>query len=1819
MTILLLSAANSLYAQQGDPSNFSIRGNVYSGVPSSSPTADDWFQGPTANGIIDESNTAAYQAINSPTIKNQAFRVGSKYPQYEEVGGYILYDAVYGRDHVDLSNQGYGRDRTAFTGSSGKNGDNPNLTWATSQNENVPDKSDIVDAYAHLRRAGLTIGQNMWLNMGVSTLSNSGDHFLDFELYAQPIETNGTNNGFVNAGENNTGGHTPWVFDASGNVTRSGDMIAGFSFNGSTVSNVILRIWTKRTTWQNVTPANFNWGPNFDGSGTNSEYGYAEIIIPSGSVFSTGNSSQVTGPPWGTFYSNSNPYTTNYDPGYFAEVGLNLSKLGIDPSLSTGNACDAPFTKLLVKSRSSSSFTSNLKDFAGPYDFLGASYTDTRIKRDDPGYIICGNTTLGLSPLVPDPAAYYRWTTVDGEFSNGQKTFIGMNAVATKPGTYRLSGAPLEGCTETFNETVVYAQPCANFDEAEVVENRGPVVIDVVANDTDLDNNIVPGSVSVGGLSINAQNGTLSVDPVTGAISYTPNPGFFGVDTFEYEVFDATPSGTEYNGPLSDIALVTVTVLKDSDNDTVPDRDDIDDDNDGIPDTIEQPFENSQPVCGSNTVLNFSSPTKLSGNNNSRVGDEFLFTNVAPGIEAVVIITGFDSNKFTLSSIDDDGTNSGSFKPVTELRNMANGEQGYVEFTFRFYESGTSQTTSPVPVSVPEFLVNYNDIDGSSFYSEQNWVYFPDSYTIETETEILINRADPWIIAQGGETPYSGSGNGNPNINLSAKFTDLSVFRVRLGVVANVSFVGSTTITHNLEFDCVTNFVNPKTLDSDSDKDSDLVPNYLDLDADNDGIPDVREAGYDDPNNDGMLSGPYGTNGLADSAETFPDSGILAQPTRNTDQSAEIDPELYDFLDVDSDNDGLTDAYEAFSNNSSHNDNDHDGIIDGFTDNNKNGWHDPLDALPSFPVIRNSDYDPLPDYLDLDSDGDGIPDTYESNSAVIDADNDGIVGEGIPADSDGDGLADTNDPDNAGNVLGGNEFLLNRDFDNLGLPNHLDIDTDNDGIIDNVEAQSTFAYVAPSGNDTDGDGIDDAYDVNNGGVGIGYVNTDGGTEPDFADTNSEDDGSFDIIENHIDNTSDFTPFDQRNNQTGSNLSDGMIDPGVADDDGDGLSNVFDLVNGTNSISNVTNSGQTPLTQPDNDPVGGDRDWREKSEQDNDNDGISDFYDLDDDNDGILDTDELDGIIDLDGDGLQNSFDLDSDADGLPDHLEGGGIFDQDGNGTPGSGLLGTADVDSQGVPLQVSNRDGGTYPTQGLVTIDTDGDSYMDYRDLDSDNDGIADVIEAGGEDPEGNGVYGAGNANDEDADGLADVLDIIFNNDVTDPTDSSVIVTNMGTPMGGTPLTMYDSVSGIHKALDSDGDGIADYLDLDSDNDTTPDNIEGQTTLGYVAFAASDTDGDGIVDSYDYNQGNAIFPVDTDGDGTPDYLDLDSDDDTKADIIEANTVVVSNTGGRTNNPVGSNGLDNNYDGTAGDTYADPNGIYDNTQADNFPDEDDDVYAGGDVDYRDTSFNDNDNDGIVDSVDLDDDNDGVLDTAESYGADPAIDSDNDGIPNYMDPDHCSGDINSFGICSDYDLDNDGIPNHFDLESDGDGCSDAIEAGATSDPTSDYKFPASPVGTDGIPDDVQVTSGANSGNVDYTVSSLNPPVYDFLDADVFVACKADLSLVKTVDNANPTIGDVITFTLTLTNSGPFSVSQVQVQDNLPAGLLNITGTPSSGTFDPTTGIWDLTGITIDPASPGNVVSLQITAEIGPNCGAITNTAEIITSERADPDSTPGNGL
>src|SRR5262249_30587877 len=64
-------------------------------------------------------------------------------------------------------------------------------------------------------------------------------------------------------------------------------------------------------------------------------------------------------------------------------------------------------------------------------------------------------------------------------------------------------------------------------------------------------------------------------------------------------------------------------------------------------------------------------------------------------------------------------------------------------------------------------------------------------------------------------------------------------------------------------------------------------------------------------------------------------------------------------------------------------------------------------------------------------------------------------------------------------------------------------------------------------------------------------------------------------------------------------------------------------------------------------------------------------------------------------------------------------------------------------------------------------------------------------------------------------------------------------------------------------------------------------------------------------------------------------------------------------------------------------------------------------------------------------------------------------------------------------------------------------------------------------------------------------------------RSDLRVIKTVSDSTPNVGDVITFTVTLTNLGPNAATNVQVSDLLPSGLSLVSATPSQGTYNGTT--------------------------------------------------------
>lgn len=98
----------------------------------------------------------------------------------------------------------------------------------------------------------------------------------------------------------------------------------------------------------------------------------------------------------------------------------------------------------------------------------------------------------------------------------------------------------------------VNAPVVANDDAITTPEDQA-VAITVSSNDTDPENDLDLTSVTV---TVAPTNGSTSVNPTTGVITYTPNPGYFGTDVFTYSICD---NGTPV---LCDQAVVTVTVTE---------------------------------------------------------------------------------------------------------------------------------------------------------------------------------------------------------------------------------------------------------------------------------------------------------------------------------------------------------------------------------------------------------------------------------------------------------------------------------------------------------------------------------------------------------------------------------------------------------------------------------------------------------------------------------------------------------------------------------------------------------------------------------------------------------------------------------------------------------------------------------------------------------------------------------------------------------------------------------------------------------------------------------------------------------------------------------------------------------------------------------------------------------------------------------------------------------------------------------------------------------------------------------------------------------
>jgi uncharacterized repeat protein (TIGR01451 family) len=111
---------------------------------------------------------------------------------------------------------------------------------------------------------------------------------------------------------------------------------------------------------------------------------------------------------------------------------------------------------------------------------------------------------------------------------------------------------------------------------------------------------------------------------------------------------------------------------------------------------------------------------------------------------------------------------------------------------------------------------------------------------------------------------------------------------------------------------------------------------------------------------------------------------------------------------------------------------------------------------------------------------------------------------------------------------------------------------------------------------------------------------------------------------------------------------------------------------------------------------------------------------------------------------------------------------------------------------------------------------------------------------------------------------------------------------------------------------------------------------------------------------------------------------------------------------------------------------------------------------------------------------------------------------------------------------------------------------------------------------------------------------------------DLSVTKSVDNSIPIVGDAVTFTITLVNAvGNSQASDVTLGDLLPSGLLYLTSSTSQGTYNSSTGVWN-----VGTVASGGSATLTVTAIVNTSL-TMTNIVKITAADEPDPNATPAN--
>jgi len=879
-----------------------------------------------------------------------------------------------------------------------------------------------------------------------------------------------------------------------------------------------------------------------------------------------------------------------------------------------------------------------------------------------------------------------------------------------------------------------------------------------------------------------------------------------------------------------------INACTDTDGDNVPDILDLDDDNDGVLDQVECP-----PPGAVSLVPRF---------------------DIASGASTTKTITGFPEELWIdVWNIDNNlnlKINNTNITTVSEI-NFAIGSTYTLPYTNVVQKNGLS-LNSPYNV----------------------WTYG----NTQSRPMIRIKISQFGEVKLFGLDGTQGTGNYQELVLLNAKYN-----------IVPINITGNNTITLSQNNEYPPTFLNAEfnTYNSTGfcDTDGDGVENRLDLDSDNDGCSDAYEAKtttnttrdykFTSTNN----AADFGANGFLNSLETVDDNGIYKS---NYPYDFAIDARIKSCLD--SDGDGVPDIYDL--------DDDNDGILDAVE--SPTCFYSLADLAK--PVAVSSDLDPY-----------NATGTYDADKSI-------------------DGLISTYSAFKAGQYLANQEILK---YTANGLIDITSLTLDLDFRAISNDTASKFRFQGSADN-----------------VLWDNLNTAAVSSMNYIPPVSL------VLTNNL--------------QVGKKYKYFRL-YGVS-----GTSNYGGVANATFNLATTTRVSSYP---------------------------------------------KLTCTNDTDGDGILNQLDLDSDGDGCPDAKEAGVIGTlttgtvvnlTTPSGTATSTSTGVANALAAGNysangfadALETATESGlysGTYYYDYAITkllngcTDTDGDGVPDLIDIDDDNDGILDAIESPtcfynatelsqpisiSTELLSNSTYVISNAIDGNSATSAsftvnqnwigkEILKVvaisqipIASLDIDVPSGwsfSNTVTTNTFKLQGSTDNAIWTDLSTTMTS------GLS-AATLSIQNTLAPNSkfkyfrVIGVGGVSYYAGASEVN----LIVSNNYVQSQYTKPTctgsDTDGDNLPNYLDLDSDGDGCSDALEAGTSSSTTTNFKftgSNASFGANGFYNALEKTAAESNL-YNGIYTYDYANN---------AG----YN--SCTDTDGDGVPDIIDLDNDNDGVLDAVES--------------------------------------------------------------------------------------------------------------------------------------------------------------------------------------------------------------------------------------------------